>query len=267
MNTLTDNDSVALLWTGGWDSTFQLLQLLLGERRRVTPYYVIAPQRPSTGVELWTMKRIKEHLIKEYPHTRELFQPTQYFDFVDILPDAEITEAFESLLKEKYMGSQYDWMARFCKQRGISDMQLCIHQDDKAHEVLEHVVSKNDQEPYPVFRLDPQLSRPSDVTVFCYFTFPIFDLSKIEMSAIADEQGWQPMMNMTWFCHTPTRSMKPCGICNPCLYTIEEGLGWRIPVRSRVSSFVHRSLYAPAKLSAKSMLKKLGWRMSLQQET
>src|SRR5688572_33020809 len=32
---------VALLWTGGWDSTFRLLMLLLVERRAVQSYYIV----------------------------------------------------------------------------------------------------------------------------------------------------------------------------------------------------------------------------------
>ena len=31
------------------------------------------------------------------------------------------------------------------------------------------------------------------------------------------------MISKTWFCHNPIRG-KPCGYCNSCMYTIEEGL-------------------------------------------
>ena len=56
---LSDKENVALLWTGGWDSTFQLLQLLIIHRRRVTPFYLLDEERRSTGVEIRTIKRIK----------------------------------------------------------------------------------------------------------------------------------------------------------------------------------------------------------------
>ena len=35
--------AVKLLWTGGWDSTFRLLQLLLLYEKKVQPYYIIDP--------------------------------------------------------------------------------------------------------------------------------------------------------------------------------------------------------------------------------
>jgi hypothetical protein len=53
-------------------------------------------------------------------------------------------------------------------------------------------------------------------------------------------------MDMTWFCHTPARG-KPCGICAPCVYTIEEGLAHRIAASRRVLSFFYRRLALPMK--------------------
>ena len=50
---------VRLLWTGGWDSTFQLLRLLLVQGRHVTPYYLMRDRRPSVPFELETMTRIR----------------------------------------------------------------------------------------------------------------------------------------------------------------------------------------------------------------
>jgi hypothetical protein len=47
-----------LLWTGGWDSTFQLLQLLFIHRRRVTPYYLVDEESPSLSIEIRTRKRV-----------------------------------------------------------------------------------------------------------------------------------------------------------------------------------------------------------------
>ena len=37
------------------------------------------------------------------------------------------------------------------------------------------------------------------------------------------DNKYEDIMNLTWFCHTPIDG-KPCGKCNPCRYTIEEGL-------------------------------------------
>jgi hypothetical protein len=256
MKEKSDNKDTNLLWTGGWDSTFQLLQLLTVHRRRVTPLYLIA-DRPSTGMELKTIKRIKDRLFKEYPYTTELLRPTQYFAVADLAPCLEITEAFQGIIKEKKMGSQYEWLARFCRQNAIMDMQLCIHRDDKAHRVVEQLVSEYETDSYSTYRIDPKHAMKKEYVLFSYFSFPIFNLSKLQMAAIAKEQGLEDIMEMTWFCHRPRRDMKPCGRCKPCIYTIEEGLGWRIPVSSRIAYVINGKLIWPLKSRAKRIVNRL----------
>ncbi len=254
----SDKENVALFWTGGWDSTFQLLQLLIIQRRRVIPFYLIDTGRRSTGMELRTIKYIKDHLLKKYPYIHELLQPTQYFAVADISADSEITGAFQSVFKKAFIGSQYDFLARFCKENGITNIQLCIHRDDKAHFIIENIVSESVDGLQTVLRTDTDVQEIDEYVLFRYFSFPIFNLSKIQMSAIANKQGWEEIMGMTWFCHNPTNNMRPCGICNPCLYVIEEGFGWRIPVRRRIVSFFYRPLNRTLKPLVKIILAKLG---------
>jgi len=43
-----DGPVVNLLWTGGWDSTFRLLQLILDTRATIQPVYVIDTARRSS---------------------------------------------------------------------------------------------------------------------------------------------------------------------------------------------------------------------------
>ena len=252
-----------LLWTGGWDSTFQLLQLLLIHRRRVTPFYLIDAERPSTGVEIRTMQRIKNHLAKEYPHTKELLQPTRYFAVADISPDCKITEAYLSCFNGKHLGTQYEWLARFCKENGITDMQLCVQADrrpDKADcfdNDLDRILSEGTDGVQMVLRIDPKFKETSEYLVFRYFSFPVFRLTKIQMFSIGKKEGWEATMNMTWFCHSPTKNTKPCGKCTPCFQTIKEGLGWRIPVKSRLIHFFHRFLIRPLKSRVKLIHGKL----------
>ena len=69
------NEGVQLLWTGGWDSTFQLLNLLLREGAVVTPWYVIDAERRSTGVELDTMRRLRGELARQFPEARTRLRP------------------------------------------------------------------------------------------------------------------------------------------------------------------------------------------------
>jgi hypothetical protein len=181
----------------------------------VQPYYLEDGTRPSTGVEIATMARIRETLAHHFPHTGEAFRPTRYCRVAELPEDAEIERAYAQVLAQSFMGNQYAWLARFCRAQGVRGLQLCIHRDDKAHAVLERFAT-----------------------------------------AVADEQGWKDLMGMTWFCHKPRKDMTPCGVCNPCLYTIEEGLGWRIPRSRRALSALYRAFVLPAKVTARGLLRR-----------
>jgi hypothetical protein len=227
-------------------------------RCNVTPFYLIEEERPSIGMEIRAMKRIKDRLFKEYPYTQELVRPTQFFAVEDIPPDPEISGTFQDIFKRKFMGIQYEWLARFCKENEIGDLQLCIHRDDKAHSVIEKMVSESKSDFQRIFRVDEKFSTTEEYILFRYYTFPIFNLSKIQMESVANEHGWNEIMAMTWFCHTPRRGVKPCGVCGPCVYTIQEGLGWRVPLSSRILSLFVRSFIRPSRSMTKRILIQLG---------
>jgi len=257
--------SVRLLWTGGWDSTFQLLRLLLVHGKHVTPYYLKRERRPSTAIEIATMARIRSALLERFPHTHELLHPTRFFDVARLLPDEAIHDAYEHTLQRTHLARQYEWLAWFCTEQRIDEIELCIHRDDKAHGVLEpFVIEEEEDDGYRTHRFDARhRGRREDAAelhrLFRHFSFPLFEVTKLEMAREADDRGWRPYMDMTWFCHSPIRG-KPCGICNPCLYTIEEGLGDRLPRMSRVRSAVFRTCLLPFKAPIGSALRALGLR-------
>ena len=47
------------------------------------------------------------------------------------------------------------------------------------------------------------------------------------MKEWAEQNGLMDIMNKTWFCHHPIND-EPCGICHPCIITIEQGLEYRL---------------------------------------
>jgi hypothetical protein len=69
---------------------------------------------------------------------------------------------------------------------------------------------------------------------FRRFAFPFLGKTKNEMAEIAQLHGFANLMEKTWFCHHPDRKGRPCGLCNPCVYTIQEGLARRVPTTSRL---------------------------------
>ncbi len=256
-------DHVNLLWTGGWDSTFQLLQLLLIYKCSVSPFYLIHEDRPSTSIEIKTMKDIKNYLIKKYPHTKKLLSPTQFYALCDILPNKEITSAYQSIIKNTPIGIQYDWLARLCTEKNIFDLQMSIEKPVKSKEndwdaIFDTMLYEDVVHTQTVYRFDPKYKTSDIYKIFRHFVFPVRNITKVHMNEIATENGWGKIMNMTWFCHTPTFKMTPCGICKPCIQTIDSGLGWRIQYGRRVLSLFYRKIYWPLKAVIRSILIKLG---------
>lgn len=240
MEKIQTSESIDLLWTGGWDSTFRLLQILLEEKRKVQPFYVIDPERNSTGVEIQSMHRVKNILNQKYPHTRALFSPTKYINLESIEPDEAITNAYETLKKYVPLGNQYEWLPRFCKQHNYHAVELAI----------ENIENKEDRWPnYPYFKNNfsdepdrrsekEHLIYSTSKTLFQYFSFPIIHLTKKETFSIAQRNGWLPILGKTWFCYQPLyvpfRGLTPCGNCITCKHQMKYGLYMRIPLYVKV---------------------------------
>ena len=239
--------SVKLLGTGGWDSTFRLLQLLLRDRVRVVPYYLDDHTRPSTNTEIETMARIARRLHEEFPHTRELLQPVRRAAVADIVVDDDIARALRQIRRRSFIGSQYAWLPAFCRDRGLDGMELGVHVDDKVQALLRGLVVEAEHAAgFRVVRVDPARAGSPEHTLFGAFAFPLFRVDKRDIERQSRAAGWDHIMEMTWFCHRPVRG-KPCGLCAPCVYTIEEGLARRVPWPRRVLSFVYRRVALPWK--------------------
>ena len=137
---LPQTAAVKLLWTGGWDSTFRLLQLVLLHGRQVQPYYVIDAERLSTGAELRAMRQIKKRLLEKFPQAGARLLPTQFIELADIPPNPALAAAFTEIKKHGALDRQYAWLASFCARAEIEEIELVVHRDDQAYLVLQPFV-------------------------------------------------------------------------------------------------------------------------------
>lgn len=105
---------------------FRLLQIFIKDQKFVQTYYTIDPYRKSFQVELRTMEKIKEAIVKKYPFTASLFLPTEIVHLSEIEQDPVIERAYREAKEKDHLGRQYDWLARFCKQNNIFHMEMCV---------------------------------------------------------------------------------------------------------------------------------------------
>ncbi|SMO41477.1 hypothetical protein [Fodinibius sediminis] len=234
MESATKNTTL-LLWTGGYDSTFRLLQLLFLEKREVQPLYVLDLSHRSPIHELQAMNEIRGELTRG-GMVGELLKQTIYIDISEIQIDHEISNAWRRLRKERHVGRQYVWFASLCKQYGLREVELSIEADNE-DSVSESIVDC----------LDTNSMAPDVKTIFQYFTLPIIDLTRQEMQKIAEREDWLDLLDLTWFCHHPIyhpfKKGIPCGVCNPCRIAIEEGAGHRIPWLLRFGGKYLKKIY------------------------
>lgn len=229
-----------ILWSGGWDSTFRLLWSLILEECMVKPFYLIDADRESTGIELKTMKDIKLRLFSKHPKTQQLLLPTEFRDVSDIAPNTEITESFQRILQKRFLGSQYEWLARFAYEQRNKHLEILTLKYGRPYEVIKGFMKQKRQDNQLVYEIDDVASGTDEYRVFSCFRFPLIDSTKLDIKRLSEQYGFEDLMELTWFCNKPKRNGTPCGRCNPCKYTIAGGMGYRIPLRNRIINILRR---------------------------
>jgi hypothetical protein len=223
--------SINLLWTGGWDSTFRLLQLLLKTDAEIRPIYLVDDKRPSSPREIEVMRRIRHTIERRIPGSADRIRPTRYGSFRATVVEAHHLAAWDELKKRGRVGSQYPVLASYAEQNGIKCLELGIDRpqvlDASITPILMPLTESMDTPTGPVYRLRSDVSGPE--RMFERFHFPLLDWSKSEMKVEVEAWGMQDIMRLTWSCYRPTLGL-PCGKCHPCRQARADGFGHRIGI-------------------------------------
>jgi 7-cyano-7-deazaguanine synthase in queuosine biosynthesis len=244
------NDTcVKILWTGGWDSTFRVLYATLVDGKRVDPHYLIDTGRPSTLFELRAISRIRDLLRmcdkQAYARVSNLHITPQN----EIPHDPEITNSWKRLRQRMDLATQYDLLARYARSRNLTALELSVQRDDRDDGIYPFLKANVEQTPSGTYRLKHGVA--GDEEIFTRFEFPVLDFSKVQMRDIAEKHGFIEILEKSWFCHQPING-RPCGMCNPCVCTIEQGMRYRFTrtalFRHHLVQFVRRSPLSNVKL-------------------
>jgi len=248
---------VKLLWTGGWDSTFRLLSLVLLEKRAVQPFYLIEHERRSSLNELAAMDTIRRKTIEKVPMAAELLLPTRVFLVSEIEPCPEITKRFKSLSSRFRVGSQFEWLPRFAVQHQRNDLELAIEKNElRPREPVFAYLGEFLTQSNGVPRMAENVA-DQDMLIFQYFRFPLYYMTKLEMLSVAEEHGFRDIMLDSWFCHHPRRG-EPCGTCHPCIDAMEEGFSFRLPRSSYIRYRANKVLQSLKEaLPAKQLIRRI----------
>ena len=229
-----------LYWTGGFDSTFRLCEMLINEKKIVQPIYVAFIldnncETEETCNKLWVrrnrtqekraMLEIRKQLNARFPATRKRLLPTIYID--KDIDDAEFNQAFESkfyannLWPGKRKKHQYLFLSKYAYYHKIYiDIGvLGIHNKTALAEFLKLHLKPIDQSK----QINGKHVKITNYGVNIpghyleYLRFPIFGRTKEKLLLKARTSGYEDILKKTWSCWFPNpASGKPCGKCPMC---------------------------------------------------
>ena len=122
---------IKLLWTGGWDSTFRFLQILIDFKHQVQPYYILDTGGGSTLIEIETRNKIISEVKSRFPFTKNLILPTKFSSLAEIEENEGISAKFASLKSEMHIGSQYEWLPKYAYQHQLEGLELSLEKSDR----------------------------------------------------------------------------------------------------------------------------------------
>lgn len=212
---------IEILWTGGWDSTFRIVELSRQECT-VTPYYIVDKDRASIDYELKSMNNILA-LLKEKKATKAKFNDIVLVKKEDIPNNQEVSDAYKKIASKTNLGSQHDWLARFALFH--KNMELGTEAGDPK---TSHILQSIDEFGSLVFKdgigyLDKKKSSREGLFVLGNFSFPIIQKTELDMVKLIKKLGYEDVMKYIWFCHTPING-ECCGLCHPCELKIESNM-------------------------------------------
>ena len=215
-------NQVKVLWTGGWDSTFRVVELSR-QNVEIQPIYIIDPNRESIKQERIAMKNIVEAL-KQKSETKAKFLEIKEIKLEDIPQDKEITDAYIKINKETGLGSQHEWLARLAKK--IPDMEIGTEKGTPETSRIIDAIQKFTKMKFVdgVGIVDKPQSTKEGCLILGNFRYPIIQRTEKDMLKQIKEWHYEDVMKLIWFCHTPIKGVEPCGLCHPCHVKIESGM-------------------------------------------
>lgn len=234
------SNTVHIFWTGGFDSTFRVLQLLISEHKTVQPIYISADiidgyflngqlvLRKNKQFEINAMNKIRFYLNKKYPFTKQTLLPTKYIN--NITKDKEYIIAMNNIYFSRFgilapvLNQQFGYFSRPLNQYGVLSMytkqyeypiEVCLENTNTGIVKLTNLYRTGSGHNCKLIQ-----NKPNNLKIFDKFRFPIIHLSKQNMLIIAKKYKYNDILKYSWSCWFPTKNGKPCGKCDMCLHRI-----------------------------------------------
>jgi len=211
-----DNDIKYVYWTGGYDSTFRICQLLLIDNVQVQPIYIkynIDSKnvndfwvRKNRDQELLAMQNIKLKLFEKFPYTKKLLHNTLFINRDVSVKHFENELHKLNLWPSKRKIHQYIFLSKYAyySNKFIDIGYLGVHKNSKFTKFIDKYLNKE------THVLNVPINHP-----LYYLKFPLFNLNKKTMCQTANKFNFNDILFITWSCWFP-KNNKPCNKCPMC---------------------------------------------------
>lgn len=217
---------VRVYWTGGFDSTFRVLQATLDEGRTVVPYYLAGDidntargktRRRNRVMELRAMERVRTALQRDFPLAAARLQPLVVVE--DVPLSDETHSRMRALHRRKVVRRptcQYGSLGQYALRQG-QPIEIGIVRDGHSNAGIYAGIHDKVAGVGASCRLtDSALRAHPEYTLFKNCVFPLLHLQKPDMLRIAKTGGYDHLLRETWSCWYPTANDQPCNKCLMC---------------------------------------------------
>jgi hypothetical protein len=256
LSKVSNKDIFYLYWTGGYDSTYRLCEMLIIEKKIVQPIYVTysldndCPESEEKCKKLWvrrnrkqeksSMNKIKKALLSQYPWCSKLLLPTLYVneDINDELFNNYYDLKFykDNLWPNKRSKHQYLFLSKYAYYHKIyiDTGILGIHSKTKFKEFLNtNLVNIKERYYSPVmnkyltsttYGFKDNLTQ--EVTIndkkikskhyMYYLRMGCYGKNKKTLLINAKKYGFENIVKLSWSCWFPKKDNTACGKCPMC---------------------------------------------------
>ena len=217
---LSDIDPEYVFWTGGYDSTFRICELLIMYKVPVQPIYISYNLDSAKKSDKWVrknreeekeaMEKIRTKLYSRFPYTQHLLHKTIDINNNIEYPEYDLNFNNLNLWPKKRKIHQYGHLGKitFLLKKHVDCGVLGIHQNSNFINFLKENLVKTDN--------NNMILDVNDDHPLYYMRFPLFNKTKKDLCTISKKYKFDDIIKISWSCWFPI-DRKPCKRCPMCV--------------------------------------------------
>ena len=233
---------VHILWTGGLDSTYRVVELSR-QKCVIQPHYVIVDRR---NIE-YELKAISEitNILSHDKRTIAEIRPVETFPKCELEEYEDIQLAWDFLHENKnFKSKQYPLLTRYARQKKLKlEIGFQFSENGTVARLIDESCLMDCPDNGDVMMIDPERGSQewASFTLFQDFLFPksLYHKTKREEIEELKRLGYDKVLKKVWTCYAPVLGM-PCGHCFPCQSAMKEGAGELIPTAGYILGGLRR---------------------------